>query len=302
MFRSQQPWLRAGILLVVAAIWTLQFDAAFAGPLPQPSRDYETEALQQCAGGDLECVRATLDAMRQHTRQLAEDCDHNAVFAALYTVVTSHYYATVAADPQYFADPEFVNHEDAVFAYYYFWPYVNWRSGMHDAVPDAWRIAFEAADNEEVTATGNLLLGVNAHVVRDLPFVLSRLGLGDKHDHDRVNDILRTAYAPAVQAIDDHLADSIDEADVEGTSLDEDALFQIVATWREQAWHDATLLSQASTALERAAIAAQIEEKARLQALTFRKEHAYPAGTDQRGARNEYCGEHAWPPDWLGGD
>ena len=302
MFRLQRPWLRAGILLVVAAIWTLQFDVAIAGPLPQPSGDYETEALALCHDGDLECVKATLDAMRQHTRQLAEECDHNAVFAALYTVVTTHYYDTVTADPEFFTDNAFVNHEDVVFAHYYFWPYVNWRSGMHDAVPPAWRIAFDAADNQEVTATGNLLLGINAHVVRDLPFVLSRLGLGDKRNHDRVNDILRRAYEPALQTINDHLADSIDEANIEGTSLDEDALFQIVASWREQAWHDATLLSAASTALERAVIQAEIEEKARLQARTFRTQYAYPAATRDREARNEYCGIHAWPPDWLGGE
>lgn len=298
---ARRPWIQITALLIGAALVAVLATPVSAGPLPPPSSDYETEALELCADGDLECVGETLDAMRQHTRQLAQECDHNAIFAALYTVVTMHYYGTVSEDPEFFGDTAFVNHEDVVFAHYYFWPFVNWQEGHTDGVPPAWQVAFEAADEQQVSATGNLLLGVNAHVVRDLPFVLARLDMGDKDDHDRVNDILWAAYEPAIRAIDEHLADSVDDGDVEGTTLDQEALFQVVASWREQAWQDAKRLANALTEVDRAAITAEIEEKAYLQAEEFRSQYAYVPGSEALEARNGYCGEKSWPPDWLGG-
>ena len=45
------------------------------------------------------------------------------------------------------------------------------------AVPRAWAIAFGAADERAMSAAGNLALGINAHVQRDLPFVLAAIGL-----------------------------------------------------------------------------------------------------------------------------
>lgn len=297
----RRPWVQIAGLLIGAALVAVLATPVSAGPLPPPSADYETEALELCSDGDLQCVGETLDAMRQHTRELAQSCDHNAIFAALYTVVTTYYYDTVAADPDFFGDTAFVNHEDVAFAYYYFWPYVNWNDGPHDAVPRAWQVAFEAADAQQVSPTGNLLLGINAHVVRDLPFVLARLGMGHKADHDRVNDILWAAYEPAIRAIDEHLADSIDDGDIDGTSLDQQALFEVVASWREQAWQDAKMLANARTDLDRAAVAAAIEEKAYLQAEEFRTLYAYVPGSEALETRNEYCGEQSWPPDWLGG-
>jgi hypothetical protein len=63
-------------------------------------------------------------------------------------------------------------------------------------VPEAWRIAFEAADRGTVTALGDMLLGMNAHISRDLPFALARTGLREPDGHsgqadfNRVNGLL----------------------------------------------------------------------------------------------------------------
>lgn len=291
--------LRVGVLtIVVAALVATPAAPAAADPLPDPSPDYETEALEACPDGDLPCVRQTLKTMEQHTRELVRSCDHNAVFALLYTIVTQFYVDAVAEDPDFFGDTAFVNTEDAAFAHYYFWPYVNWRDGLDRGVPPAWEVAFDAGEDEAVSSAGNLLLGINAHVVRDLPFVLSGLGMGDKRDHDRVNDILREAYHPAIQAINDNLDDTVDDANVDGVQLDDEALFRIVTTWRETAWQDARLLANAITNVDRAVVAREIEEKARLQAVSLRAEFAYPAVTDQKEQRNRYCAENASPGGW----
>ena len=63
-------------------------------------------------------------------------------------------------------------------------------------MPQAWAVAFRAADQRAVSAAGNLALGINAHVQRDLPFVLAAIGLvkpdgsSRKPDHDAVNIFL----------------------------------------------------------------------------------------------------------------
>ena len=49
--------------------------------------------------------------------------------------------------------------------------------GGRALVPEAWRIAFDAADHETVATLGDILLGMNAHISRDLPFALARTGL-----------------------------------------------------------------------------------------------------------------------------
>ena len=64
-----------------------------------------------------------------------------------------------------------------MFADYYFEQFDDWHAGRIDQVSPAWRIAFHAADAQQVTGMGNVFLGMNAHVNRDLPFVLAEIGL-----------------------------------------------------------------------------------------------------------------------------
>ena len=66
-------------------------------------------------------------------------------------------------------------------------------------VPGRWLKAFDAARDKRVNATGDLLLGINAHVNRDLPFVLAGMGLvrpdgeSGKPDFDKANEFLNAA-------------------------------------------------------------------------------------------------------------
>ena len=71
----------------------------------------------------------------------------------------------------------YFNHVDAVFARYYTDAYYNWQSGNRAAVPRAWLTALDAAKNKKVSGTGDLLLGMNAHINRDLPYVMAASGL-----------------------------------------------------------------------------------------------------------------------------
>jgi hypothetical protein len=92
-----------------------------------------------------------------------------------------------------------------------------------------------------------VLLGMNAHIRRDLPFVLAAIGLvtedGEtrKHDHDRVNDFLSEG------AVDHHrgaAAPPRPELRLAALplALDEHAIMHAIRLWREEAWRKAELL------------------------------------------------------------
>src|SRR3954463_6557481 len=205
--------------------------------------DYEPSTANDCAAGRTHCVDAAVREMTRRFDPLAAACDHNAIFSLTYLRTTEEYRRTIN-DPTFFQDTNFVNHEDAVFARYYFKAYDDWTKGRQDAVPPAGAIAFRAADQHAVSAAGNIALGINAHVQRDLPFVLAAIGLvkpdgsSRKPDHDRVNWILNRVTDDLMAAIARRLAPTIDDDDLP-TAADDIVHFQIIPTWREAAWRNA---------------------------------------------------------------
>jgi hypothetical protein len=252
-------------------------------------------SLTPCMQGTLQCVDGVLTEMDKRFRGLAQSCDHDAVFALLYLRTTEEYRRTVAADPAFFADTAYVNREDALFAEDYFVAYDAWHTGSA-AVPPSWAIAFEAAEGREVSGGGNILLGMNAHINRDLPFVLARLGLthpdgsSRKPDHDKVNEILyRVAHGPVLDEAAQRFDPSIKSSDVPGTTLDNDAFFQLVVSWRERAWHNAVRLLSASTSLEWQIVAADIEQSAAAHALALKASALYTPPVSSTAARDAHC-------------
>jgi hypothetical protein len=260
--------------------------------LPGLSQGYEPSSADECLAGRTGCVDAVVRELRRRFDLLAANCDHNAVFALSYLRTTEEYRRAIE-DPAFFEDTSFVNHEDAVFAAYYFDAVDAWRTG--GAVPPAWRIAFEAAEDRAVSAAGDLVLGINAHVQRDLPFVLAAIGLvkpdgsSRKRDHDRVNRILNRVMGPLIREIAARFDPTVDDASLP-TVVDDVLTFQAIPTWREVAWRNAERLAAATTAADRARVAASIETYAASQALLLRTATAYPLGLG-RAAREAYCAD-----------
>jgi hypothetical protein len=227
---------------------------------------------------------------------LASSCDHNAIFALTYLRVTEEYQRTVES-PTFFDDTPFVNHEDGVFAGYYFAAYDAWKAGERADVPPAWRIALDAARDRSVSAYGDLLLGINAHVQRDLPFVVYSLGMvkpdgtSRKPDHDRVNQILNRVTDDLIAEIARRFDPTIDDANLP-TTLDDFGLFQTVVSWREAAWRHAELLALAPTPEARELVAQEIEADAASYANAIRSAAAYPPLLGGSAARDAYCATH----------
>jgi hypothetical protein len=225
-------------------------------------------------------------------------CDHDSTFAFTYLLTTEEYRQAVQ-DPQFFTDNAFVNHQDAVFAAYYFDQFDDWHAGRRDQVSPAWRIAFHAAEGQQVSGMGSVFLGMNAHVNRDLPFVLAEIGLvkpdgtSRKADHDRVNDFLNRTNQYLLNEAARYLDPSVDDGDVPGTTVDNAVAVQALVAWREQAWRNAERLVAAETPEARARIAEEIEQTAALEALTIREAFAYTPAQDLVGAgaeaRNRFC-------------
>jgi len=253
-----------------------------------------------CPTGADRCVDVVTREMTRHYKSFG--CDHNAVFALLYLRTTEGIRNSIRAG--YFLDRSLLNREATSFARFYLDPVYAWEQGRDTVVADAWRIAFEHAEDQALHAFGNMFLGINAHVNRDLPFVLYRLGMVRQddgyaaryEDHMRVDDVLAMTRPIAFQGIALTLDNSIY---IPGLldHLAQDASFLndpfLVPKWRQHAWEQAERLRDAPDAAARAAVAADIEAYAASVANEIVEATRYPIEFDGRTltaeSRNAYC-------------
>jgi hypothetical protein len=239
--------------------------------VPSLTDGYQPSSENDCKAGRIQCVDAVIREMRKRFEPLAEACDHNAMFALTYLRTTEQYRASATAEG-FFTDPRFVNHQDAVFARYYFDAWDDYRRGDLGATPPAWQIAFRNADQRKVSGMGNLLLGMSAHVNRDLPLVLARIGLvkpdgsSRKPDHDKVNQFLNLVMEPLIDEASARLDATVDDGQVDGTTMDETGMLQLLVGWREQAWRSAEAIVNAPTEAARQEVLAGIERLAAIEA------------------------------------
>jgi len=258
--------------------------------LPPTYMGVDTGSADVCVAGRIQCVDRVAKRLQQQVADLG--CNHNAVFSLAYARTTEKVAAVERADPAFFADNAWLNHYDAVFANFYFTAWNAWRTS--GSAPPAWRIAFGAADRNQVSAAGNLLLGMSAHVNRDLPFTLYAIGLvapdrsSRKLDHDRVNRILNQVVSPLIDEIEERYDPSVRVVPGLG-NLGDYLEFQALPAWRETAWRNAELLASAPNAAARAVIAAEIEQAAAAEATALRALTGYVPPLTTSAARDAYC-------------
>jgi hypothetical protein len=235
--------------------WTELLPALPSPPQSHPNR------VAHCRRASLRCVRFQIRRMRALQERLG--CDHRAVFATTYLEVTRELRDRVLADRGFFRYPKFFFREDALFANVYFRSIRRW--GRGEEVPEAWRIAFETAEGGEVNAAQDMLLGINAHVQNDMPFVLARLGLrtrgghSRKADHDAANDVLNSGYERVVTAVGGRFDELVRVTNADWHPIDNVAGLEVVREWRERVWRNAEKLVNAGSDAEREAVAEDIE-------------------------------------------
>ncbi len=227
-------------------------------------------------------MEARYDALRA-------SCDHDAVFALAYLRVTEN--VRDALDEGIYRDPVWLRNQDAAFAQDYYDSFDNWHSGRKNLVPQAWRIAFQAADDRSVSALGNFMLAMNAHINRDFSYVLAGAGLtaadGTSHkpDHNRFNARLDSLYHPVFAEEALELDPTFDNMDL--GPLDEEAVSAIMRGWREIVWRNAEALSLAKSPLALRLAKANIETYATTQALLYRT--MFASSKPATATRDAYC-------------
>ncbi len=308
-----ESWLRRRMIVLIVApsaalsMWLPTSSAwaddppfiGWSAVMPALTYQYNPNSLDACVAGRVQCVEQTVRVMQKRFDPLTAACSHDAVFALAYLRTTQTYlqYTETAG---FLSDPSFVNHEDAAFAQMYFSAYDDWTAGRVDRVPPAWRIALQAADTRQVSGEGDLLLGMNAHVNRDLPFVLAGIGLATpagasrKRDHDQINVVLNHVVEPLINEeaarFDPQIAVMPTPYGVGYTGL-----MQTLVAWRETAWREAEQLVSAPNAAAREVVAGQIEAYAASNARALVTAAAYHPPLTTTTARDNYCAAHGNP-------
>jgi hypothetical protein len=290
--------LTAAVLLVPSA--ARADDPVFvewSSYLPSLQLSYDPDSANDCTAGREQCVHSVIREMTKRFDDLAATCDHDALFSLTYLRTTEEYHRFWHEG--HFSEPGWLNHYDAVFASYYFKAMDDWKKGNAAAVPPAWKVAFEASKNKQVTGSGSMFLGMNAHILRDLPFVIASIGMAKadgtsrKPDHDTVNQFLNRVSDELFPEAAGRFDPTVDDSNVPGTTLDDLALFQLIPSWRENAWRNAEALVNAPNDAARALVAQNIENEALAQALTFKAQALYtPLSSFKASDRDAYCMAH----------
>jgi hypothetical protein len=240
----------------------------------------------------MRCFADTIRRMRKLEKRFG--CDHRAVFATTYLLLTREMRDTIRRDPRTFKDLRWLIYEDTVFANYYFRVIKAYERG--EPVPEAWRIASDTAARGDANGGQDMLLGINAHVQRDMPFVLATVGLRTrkgatrKPDHDVVNRILSDAYEPIVSAIGRRYDSLVTISNASWNPVDDVAGLEMVKGWREGVWRNAERLLDAKTSSERRQVSDSIEENAATWASLMASAQGPPG---YRAQRDAYCASAA---------
>ncbi len=275
-----------GLTALPASAGTLDPLIEILPPVPVP---YHPTTEAECADGSPTCIDVTIEQMKDRYDALRATCDHDAVFALAYLRVTEN--VREALDEGIYDDPVWLRNQDAAFAQDYYDSYDNWHAGRKNLVPQAWRIAFQSADDGSVSALGNFMLSMNAHINRDFSYVLAGAGLtgsdgiSHKPDHNRFNSRLDSLYHPVFAEEALELDPRFD--DVNLANLDEEAVGAIMRGWREMVWRNAEALSLANTPLALSIAKSNIETYATTQAVLYRT--LFASSKARTAERNAYC-------------
>lgn len=254
-------------------------DAPPAGPQHGP--------VAGCKKTTITCIDVQIKSMRRLQKALG--CDHRAVFTTTYLTLTLEMRNAAARRPSIFRDKRYLFREVAVFASYYF------RSIRNDVrgkpLPEAWQIAFDTAHTGEVNAGQDMLLGINAHVQADMPFVMAGMGLVDKAgrsrkpDHDAGNEVLADAYQRVIDQVTQRYDPMMATLAPSWNPAEDLAALELVRGWRELVWRNAERLLAAKDKAERAQVADSIQDHAAMWASTI----AGPQQPGYRATRDTYC-------------
>lgn len=175
---------------------------------------------------------------------LANKRDNRAIFAGMYRVLTENGLESIQNGT--YDDPDWVSRFVVEFANLYREAFHHFEIGQYDEVPEVWHVVFEAAQTDEITAFQHGLLGVHAHINRDLPFALARATPAKERaarfvDFQRTNVIVVNSTEDVESVVSETYAPALAGLDMRFRNVDEAVLGQLVSIWRQRAWWNARL-------------------------------------------------------------
>ena len=252
----------------------------------------EGRPTTSCERGEAACLLAVVEEME--VRLAERPCAHTAPFAFTYLEMTRG----VLAELDAFDDPALVSVIDARFAQAYFDAFDSWDAGRTDDVPAAWQLAFATADRGESPAAVDLLLGMNAHISRDLAYIVERVLAGFDEsperigDFEQVNEVIGGVKSPMLEAAADRFDPSLLLLDIELAVGEAPEPLELIAAWRSIAFDLGRRLGEAPTSEARIEVVAEIERQAAAGAAVV---VAMEAGTGSPSLaparRDDYCQE-----------
>jgi hypothetical protein len=243
--------------------------------------------LSECRRGRLRCMDGVIRRLRRAADRYG--CDHRAVFPRVYQLLSQELRRYIA-QPGFFQDRRYLILEAVMFERFYRLGMRDWETNP-DRVPAAWRVALETWQQGDTVAAQDMLLGINAHVQRDMPYVVAFMGLRFKDgrtrkgDHDRGNLVLDQAYESIVRRVESEYDPLTAVFNSPLTPADDYLGLELTRTWREGVWRNAERLLNAKTKAERDQVAQSIEQQAELSARMIAASRA-PGYSAQRDA---YC-------------
>lgn len=235
-----------------------------------------------------------LDPLIERMVALRDDLsgDPRQVFIAAYHKMTLRMREALVSGR--FLDKDWTGAVTIRFAELYFEAEHAWR---HDpeACPTPWKRTFELITSGQVGVLRNLLMGMNAHINRDLPHALAEVihAFGDatrqgegppsitpetlvrrRFDHDLVNEVLTESIDLVQDEVTTRFSSGLKLLDALALRSDEVLAEASLRYVRWQVWHQATALALARNPDESTVISAAIRDRtmafhAQIEALAF---------------------------------
>jgi hypothetical protein len=214
-------------------------------------------------GASAERLDALAARLESCARALEERRDSRCVFTHAYSLMTRRLAAELPASD--LDDPGWVVELAEAFAAKYFSALEAYDEGAEP--PPSWRAVFTTIGGRRTSVLEDLVFGVYAHIVRDLPHTLQELGLVDAggrsrlRDHHTVTAIVGRAIDDVQAAVGERYGPYVRPLDRIGKRYDEILTNYGIRLSRATAWYNALRLDDPRSA---ASAAAAVEESTRV--------------------------------------
>ncbi|SFF85975.1 hypothetical protein SAMN05216353_11138 [Halobacillus alkaliphilus] len=217
-----------------------------------------------------ESLEESIELMAEHLHILQRSSDYRAVFQHVYLLMTQE--MQMRLESGFFEDRVWMERVLVRFAHYYFNAVNAYEADTHCA--PAWKLAFQVAEEKQSFVLQDALLGINAHINRDLPMVLhkildedqtwpnARRMLHRRRDHERINDVLGDLVDIVQDELTKHYASLLRWIDVLMGRNDETLSSFFMANFRTNVWYNVELLLDVSSEAEFKEQQERIDEEA----------------------------------------